>query len=148
MSEPSLPSREDFVVYGDLDAIAAWEHFGGKSLDEARSLLDDNFLYYQEDFVFMGPRAFAFYAEAFAAYMEDAVAAGAEDADHEASMFTNACAAQIELAQHHHDLRPCAQRLADCLHRIAAEVPMKPALAARVRRIEAGCRQLAASVKG
>ena len=48
-----LPSKEDFVPYGTLDELRAWENFGGLSLDEAYDKLCENPLYYQEDFMWM-----------------------------------------------------------------------------------------------
>jgi hypothetical protein len=54
-----LPTREDF---GDcLDAKSAWKSFGGKTVAEAYAIFDENPLHYQEDFVWMGERAFRFY---------------------------------------------------------------------------------------
>ena len=58
----SLPTRADFDPFnGCLDAISAWEHFGGLSIDDAYEQFCDNPLYYQEDFMFMGGVAFAYY---------------------------------------------------------------------------------------
>ena len=61
-SRRSLPNERDFDPWkGDLDAQCAWRHFGGLTLDEARATFRENPLGYQEDFMFMGPVAFAFY---------------------------------------------------------------------------------------
>jgi hypothetical protein len=59
-----IPSREDLIVYDCLDEQSACEHFLGKSLEEAEALFRENFLYYQEDLMWMGPRAFHYYVRA------------------------------------------------------------------------------------
>ena len=57
-----LPSERDFDPFGGcLDAQCAWKHFGGLNLDEAYSLFCENPLHYQEDFMFMGHKAFVYY---------------------------------------------------------------------------------------
>lgn len=58
----SLPSELDFDPHaGDLDAQCAWRNFGGLTLDDACEKFDEAPEVYQEDFMFMGGRAFAFY---------------------------------------------------------------------------------------
>jgi hypothetical protein len=57
-----LPTERDFDPWhGNLDAQCAWRHFGGLTLDQAHARFRENPLGYQEDFMFMGPVAFAFY---------------------------------------------------------------------------------------
>lgn len=56
-----LPGQADFDPWGNLDAQWAWRNFGGLTLDQAHAKFRENPLYYQEDFMFMGPRAFAYY---------------------------------------------------------------------------------------
>ena len=57
-----LPNETDFDPYhGDLDAQCAWRNFGGLSLDEAFKRFEECPETYQEDFMFMGGKAFAFY---------------------------------------------------------------------------------------
>ena len=53
---------------GDFDGKVAEEHFLRKSLDEAVKLFENNFLYYQEDLMFMGIPAFRFYLKAAIQY--------------------------------------------------------------------------------
>jgi hypothetical protein len=55
----SLPTRDDFG--GGLDAASAWEDFGGKSLEEAYEHFCAVPESRQEDFMWMGERAFRFY---------------------------------------------------------------------------------------
>ena len=62
MREMVLPTERDFDPYGGcLDAQKSWKHFGGKTLDDAYKLFCDNPLHYQEDFMFMGHAALAYY---------------------------------------------------------------------------------------
>lgn len=57
-----LPNETDFDPYhGDLDAQCAWKNFGGLTLDEAFARFEECPETYQEDFMFMGGKAFAFY---------------------------------------------------------------------------------------
>jgi hypothetical protein len=58
----SLPTERDFVpLDGDLDAQHAWRNFGGLTLEEAITKFREAPENHQEDFMFMGGRAFAFY---------------------------------------------------------------------------------------
>ena len=57
-----LPSEHDFDPFvGDLDAQSAWRNFGGLSLVQVYDLFLSNPLHHQEDFMFMGCRAFTYY---------------------------------------------------------------------------------------
>lgn len=61
----SLPTLEDFTVTDrpeeDLDGLAAWENFGGLTIEEAYTQFCESPDRYQEDFMWMGDRAFAYY---------------------------------------------------------------------------------------
>lgn len=58
----ALPAEKDFDPYqGCLDAQCAWKNFGGLSVEEAYSRFCENPLCYQEDFMFMGWKAFVYY---------------------------------------------------------------------------------------
>ena len=59
-----LPTADEINVYGTLDEACAVEHFLGKTLEEAEALFRENSLYYLEDLMWMGPRAFCFYVRA------------------------------------------------------------------------------------
>ena len=70
MNQHALPTERDFDPFeGCLDAQSAWKHFGGKTLDEAYQLFCSNPLHYQEDFMFMGHAALAFYFPVLARYL-------------------------------------------------------------------------------
>lgn len=66
MSTPAdqnhFPTENDFdPAHGNLDAKRAWRNFGGLAVAAAHARFRENPEYYQEDFMFMGPRAFQFY---------------------------------------------------------------------------------------
>ncbi len=44
-----------------MDAQCAWKNFGGFTLDEAHKKFEESPIRYQEDFMFMGGKAFAYY---------------------------------------------------------------------------------------
>ena len=78
----SLPTLGDINVHDSLDERSAAEHFFGKDLLQAEALFRENFLYYQEDLMWMGPRAFCFYVDAAIAYLLSPTASGDSDAIH------------------------------------------------------------------
>lgn len=62
MNSELLPTEIDFDPYGsDLDARCAWKNFGGLTLEDARRKFEKAPEIHQEDFMFMGPRAFVYY---------------------------------------------------------------------------------------
>ena len=67
-----LPTEKDFDPFeGNLDAQWAWKHFGGLSLDEAFNKFQENPLCYEEDFLFMGHKAFVFYFPVLDRYLRE-----------------------------------------------------------------------------
>ena len=64
-----IPTEEDINVFNSLDERVAVEHFLGKSAEQAEKLFGENGLLYQEDLMWMGPMAFAFYLQAAANYV-------------------------------------------------------------------------------
>ena len=67
-----LPTEQDFDPHaGDLDAQSAWHHFGGLSVAEALAKFREDPLSYQEDFMFMGGRAFVFYFPVLDTYLRE-----------------------------------------------------------------------------
>lgn len=79
-----LPTAKEINVFDSLDERHAVEVFLGKDLEQAWSLFRENFLYYQEDLMWMGPKAFVFYVPAAIRYLLSAEADGDSDA---ANMF-------------------------------------------------------------
>ena len=58
----TLPTKSDFDPFGGgLDEQVAWKHFGGLELAEAHKRFCENPLCYQEDFMWMGHVALAYY---------------------------------------------------------------------------------------
>ena len=54
-----LPTAEEINVFDSLDERCAVKNFLGKDLDQAQALFREISLYYQEDLMWMGPKAFA-----------------------------------------------------------------------------------------
>lgn len=52
-----------------LDVPYAYEHFFGKSIDEAVKLFENNALTYQEDLMFMPAACFRYYLRAYTQYL-------------------------------------------------------------------------------
>jgi hypothetical protein len=75
-----LPTAEEINVFDTLDERHAVDVFLGKDLEQAEALFRENFLYYQEDLMFMGPKAFAFYVPAAIRYLLSADSSGDFDA--------------------------------------------------------------------
>jgi hypothetical protein len=70
MNDEPLPTECEFDPYGgDLDARCAWKNFGGLTLHEARRKFDEAPEIHQEDFMFMGPRAFVYYFPVIEGYL-------------------------------------------------------------------------------
>jgi hypothetical protein len=68
-----LPTERDFNPWNDpTDAETAWQNFGGLTLDEAYAKFCKQPEYYQEDFMFMGGIAFAYYFPVVDKYIRNA----------------------------------------------------------------------------
>jgi hypothetical protein len=67
--DDAIPTLEEINVYDTLDERVAVEHFLGKDRKAAEALFRENFIYYQEDLMWMGPRAFCFYLPAALTYV-------------------------------------------------------------------------------
>ena len=92
-----LPGLSDFdPIDGDLDAINAWKHFGGLSLDQAHRLFLENPECYQEDFMFMGPAALDYYLPVIDRYLRDYRRADDDDDDGCAWILGEAMVSQLE----------------------------------------------------
>jgi hypothetical protein len=64
-----VPTEEEINVFDSLDERVAVKHFLGKNLEQATLLFQENFFYYQEDLMWMGPIAFRFYVRAAIRYL-------------------------------------------------------------------------------
>ncbi|MEM8496062.1 MAG: hypothetical protein AAF663_11830 [Planctomycetota bacterium] len=83
-SELPIPSANDIGSASCLDEASALRNFLGKSHDQAVALFQDNFLYYQEDLMWMRPAGFGFYIYAAVEYL---VSADADDDSDAANTF-------------------------------------------------------------
>lgn len=73
VADKPLPSEHDFDPFGGcLDAQSAWRHFGGLTRTQANERFQENPLRYQEDFMFMGGVAFAYYYPVIERFLCDA----------------------------------------------------------------------------
>jgi len=73
----SLPTETQLNPFpADLDGQVVVEHLLGKSVHDAVLLLEENSVYYQEDYLWMGPAAFCFYAPALVEFLRSASADG------------------------------------------------------------------------
>jgi len=52
-----------------LDIACAYDHFFGKSVDEAQKLFEDNALYYQEGLMFMPTPCLSYYITSYLQYL-------------------------------------------------------------------------------
>lgn len=110
-----LPTKYDFVPTAEnLDELCAWEHFGGLTLEEAKTLFEENPLYYQEDFMFMGANAFLFYFPVLDQFLRSAPDVEDDD-DHEAWIISQCIRQQFlpETLEQLQSLLPAVRSLAD-----------------------------------
>lgn len=115
-----LPSERDFDPTGDdLDARDAWRHFGGLTPEEALALFRENPMHYQEDFMFMGGRAFVFYFPVLDTFLREFRWSEQED-DSEAAIIGSCVAHQFRwpTASHLKGIQAAIRSLADyvCSH--------------------------------
>ena len=96
-----IPDAKDFANWGegdlsgDLDALYAFKHFGGMTLDEAKVRFAENPSYYQEDFMFMGTNAFIFYFPVLDDYLRN-VPDQDNDHDHESWIISKCIESQFD----------------------------------------------------
>jgi hypothetical protein len=77
----SLPTASEInPIPEDLDGRAAQEHFLGKTFEDAVRLFQENSLFYLEDLLWMGPKAFCYYFPAAAHYLKSDAGEGDTDA--------------------------------------------------------------------
>jgi hypothetical protein len=92
-----LPDAADFDPWaGDLDARHAWRNFGELSLAQAHKLFLENPCAHQEDFMFMGPKAFAYYFPVIDRYLREV---HGEDPDDDCSVGILGRAIAMQLAE-------------------------------------------------
>jgi hypothetical protein len=103
----SIPTFDEINVHNTLDERSACEHFLGKNLEEAELLFHQNSAYYQEDLMWMGPKAFCYYVESVIRYLQSDVAA-----NDSAIISCFAGILEFRLSSDKAELLPVAKRLA------------------------------------
>jgi hypothetical protein len=98
LKRPEKPSlfKADFNPFAsNLDEENVWKNLGGKTLVEAYELFLTNPLHFQEDYMWMGARAFDYYFPVLDEYLR---AASAEDEcdDHEVNILGSCIVLQFE----------------------------------------------------
>jgi hypothetical protein len=112
-----LPKAGDFDPWeGSLDAGHAWKNFGGLSLAQAHQRFLENPLARQEDFMFMGPKAFAYYFPVIDRYLREVLGKEPDD-DCSAAILGSATAARLSDTAH-----PAIQSIAREVAELAAHV--------------------------
>ena len=67
-----IPTKEDFNPWNDTtDAATAWHNFGRLTIDEAYIRFCEAPEVYQEDFMFMGGKAFSYYIPVIEKYLRN-----------------------------------------------------------------------------
>lgn len=66
-----VPTESEINIYDTLDEKRAVDHFLGKSVEQAEQLFIENSLKYQEDLMWMGPKAFYYYLESVLRYLQN-----------------------------------------------------------------------------
>jgi len=95
-SPSPLPREKDFDPYnGDLDCQHALEVFGGMTLDQAYLEFCDRPEIYQEDFMFMGPKAFIYYFPVVDRYLREVTSKDVNE-DCEAEILGKAIKGQLD----------------------------------------------------
>jgi hypothetical protein len=72
----TMPTERDINIYNSLDEITARDHFLNKTVEEAEELFREDSAVYQEDLMWMGPRAFHYYLQSVINYLKSEHAAG------------------------------------------------------------------------
>ena len=119
-SRPHFPTEADFDPSGGcLDAQYAWRQFGGLSITAALELFRQNPIHYQENFMFMGGRAFVFYFPVLDTFLREFRLTEQED-DSQAAIIGSCVAAQLRwpTASHLAPILTAIRSLADyvCSH--------------------------------
>ena len=117
--KPKLPTEKQISIYGSLDEQSAVRHFLGKDIEQAEAMFCDNFLKYQEDLMWMGPKAFCFYVDAAIAYL---LSPSADEDSDAASSFCGVLEFQLQcyrvkISPSHPRLRKAIRKIIDDFER-------------------------------
>lgn len=142
-----LPTKGDFDPWGsgDLDAEHAWRNFGGLTLAEAHLKFRENPGYYQENFMFMGGKAFAFYFPVIEDYLSETPEMEGEG-DREAWIIAKCIQIQLEAKTAHH-VAALAERIIALSKFIQANIFSFGEYEEERRRISAAWQELEAQLR-
>jgi len=94
----AFPQEKDFDPHeGCLDAQCAWKNFGGLSIDEGYAKFCENPGYYQEDFMFMGWKAFVYYLPVIERFLKEVEP---EDEYDDCEAWILGCAVESQVEEH------------------------------------------------
>jgi hypothetical protein len=113
-----IPPASDINVFDSLDERSAVDHFLGKDLSQAEALFRDNFIYYQDDLMWMGPRAFCYYVQAAIAYLTSPCSDGDSDA---ASSFCTVVEFRVDTDRNL--IEPVVPTLRDAIRSLMTDLP-------------------------
>lgn len=118
--QPALPTWSDISIHDSLDERCAVEHFYGKGLKQAEELFREDFLYYQEDLMWMGPRAFCYYVNAAIGYLLDG-----ESATEELEIACFCSIVEFQLDSHGEEIAPVHGQLSTVIQEIIKRLVRK-----------------------
>ncbi len=95
LARPTAPLPTESEFGESLDARSAWRDFGNLSIQQAYELFLTNPLGYQEDFMFMGSRAFEYYLPVIDRYLRE-ISSEDELDDCEAAVIGSGVALQFD----------------------------------------------------
>lgn len=108
-----LPNERDFDPFGGVDEQCAWRHFGGLNLEEAYEKFANYPEIYQEDFMFMGGNAFAFYYPVIDRYLRMTIELPKEKRGDRQSWILPQCIRSQFEGTHRRDVAPLKQSVLD-----------------------------------
>ncbi len=76
LNNMKLPTKTEINLHNSLDEQNACSHFYNKTLEQAEVMFRKNSLYYQEDLMWMGVRAFSFYLQAVNSFLQSTYSTG------------------------------------------------------------------------
>ncbi|SRR5581483_1145487 len=130
---PNLPDRSDFFESDDdLDGRYAWKHFGNLNLAQAYERFCENPHFYQEDFMSMGGKAFAFYFPVIERYLFECTPKD----DYDCKAWIIAEGIKIQLKSSTADaIKPLCERLLSLTGHVLSKLePLEPDERARVQQ--------------
>jgi len=148
MTRTSLPKEHDFDPWnGCLDAQCAWKNFGGLSLEEAHARFRENPIYYQEDFMFMGGVAFAYYFPVIESYLLETPPAAEHPGDDREAWILAHCINQQFSGQDFAPVLPLKSRVLELANFVRREIARFSDDANEQRRIINAWQELEAQLR-